>query len=217
MKFVQLAKSLGELAPIYLIDGEEAYFRDLAVKQITAACGITRPALNDVRIEGETLKGDRLVSFRTDLYTLPFLDGRRLVRVYDFYPSERDWAQLSPYAESPCPSTVLLIVNGGKRANAADLRRKKGLTLVDCARESEEALSKWLFGMLKRKGLSADIDALTLMVRYCSFDAARMAKECEKLALYLGEGGRVTGRVVEEQKKGDGQGRRGADRKGRRI
>ncbi len=199
MKFIQLAKSLEEgLDPIYLIDGEETYFRDHAVKSIAAACNITRPTLNDVRVEGETLKGDRLVSFRADLSVLPFFDERRLVRVYDFYPTEKEWEILNLYAEKPCESTVLLIVNSGKKAGAADLRKKKGITLVDCSRESEETLTRWLFGMLRRKGLSSDGDALSLMVRYCNLDAARMAKECEKLLLLLGEGGRVTRAVVEE-------------------
>ena len=61
MKFVQLAKSLKEgLAPVYLIEGEEAYFRDHAVAAVRAACGIANPMLNDVRYEGETLKGEAL-------------------------------------------------------------------------------------------------------------------------------------------------------------
>ena len=55
MKFVQLAKRLQEgLDPIYLIEGEETYFRDHAVKSITAACHLMQPALNDVRLEGDT-------------------------------------------------------------------------------------------------------------------------------------------------------------------
>ena len=39
MKFVQLAKHLQTepLAPVYLIEGEEAYFRDHAVESIRAA------------------------------------------------------------------------------------------------------------------------------------------------------------------------------------
>ncbi len=199
MKFVQLAKALSEgLDPVYLVDGEETYFRDHAVQSIARACALNMPALNDVRVEGETLKGDRLVSFKSDLFALPFLDEKRLVRVYDFYPTERDWEVLRSYVEKPCESTVLVIVNGGKKANTADLKRKKGLTVVDCSRESEDVLTKWLFGMFRRKGLSADGDALSLMVRYCNFDAARMAKECEKLFFLLGEGGKVTADIVGE-------------------
>ena len=203
MKFVQLAASLKEgLAPIYLVDGEEAYFRDHAVESIKKACALTQPALNETRVEGETLKGDKLTSFVSSLNTLPFFDEKRFVRVYDFYPTEKEWETvLAPYAKDPCPTTVLVIVNGGfggKKQNLAALRRKGGVVHVDCSRESEEMLARWLFGVLKKRGLLADGDALTQMVRYCNFDAARMHREAEKLVLLLGEGGRLTREVVEE-------------------
>ena len=116
MKFVQLAKSIQAegLQPVYLIEGEEAYFRDHAVESIRAACGLINPALNDARYEGETLKGEGIASLRRALETLPFLDEKRLVRAYEFYPSERDWeTYLKPYVQNPSPSTVLLIVNAG--------------------------------------------------------------------------------------------------------
>lgn len=199
MKFIELAKSLKEtLAPVYLVEGEEAYFRDHAVSGIREACALLQPSLNDMRVEGETLKGDRLVSFRDELYTLPFLDGKRLVRVYEFYPSEKEWESvLKAYAEKPCETTVLVIVNSGKRANAAELKRKGGVTYVDCSREDEETLARWLYGVTKRAGLAMDADAATLMVRYCAQDAARMKAETEKLKHLLGEGGRVTRETVE--------------------
>lgn len=200
MKFVQLAKSLQErLESVYLVEGEEAYFRDHAVKSIREACALTQPALNDVRVEGDALKGDKLAAFRDGLYSMPFFDGKRLTRVYEFYPTEREWETvMKAYAEKPCPSSVLVIVNGAKKANTAELKKKAGVTFVDCARESEETLSKWLFGVMRRSGLNADGDAVQLMVRYCACDAARMKKETDKLALLLGAGGRVTRETVEE-------------------
>ena len=202
MKFVQLAKSLKEegLKNIYLVEGAEAYFRDHAVSSIRAACALTQPELNDIRYEGETLKGERLTAFVSELFTLPFFDERRLVRVYEFYPTDREWENaLKAYAGAPCSSTVLVIVNtgnsGGKRA---ELKRKSGIEYVDCGKETEEMLSRWLFGVVKRANLTIDGDAGSLMVRFCNFDAARMSLEVKKLSLLLGEGGCITRRVVEE-------------------
>lgn len=199
MKFVQLANSLKEsIAPVYVIEGEEVYFRDHAVAAIRAACSITQPMLNDVRIEGETIKGD-IVSFRDNLYALPFFDEKRLVRVYEFYPTERDWDNiLQGYVQNPCSSTVLLIVNSGKKANAADLKKKSGITFVDCGREEEEMLSRWVYALLKRKGLTVSADVADLIVRYCARDAARMRMEAEKLEQLLGKNGTVTREVVED-------------------
>ena len=196
MKFTQLTQSLKEkIEPVYLIEGEEAYFRDHAVRAIREACGITQPLFNDVRAEGEALKGG-LPAFRDSLYVLPFLDERRLVRVYEFYPTEREWEILKPYAEKPCSSTVLLIVNAGKKAGAADLKKKTGITFVDCGRESEEMLSRWLFGLVRRQGIAIDTDAAELLVSYCARDAARMRLEVEKL-VPLAEG-RITSALVKE-------------------
>lgn len=199
MKFVQLANSLKEkISPVYLAEGEDAYFRDRAFLAVREACGITQPVFNETRMDGDALKGD-LSAFTAGLYTLPMFDEKRLVRVMDFYPSEREYEKyLKPYFEKPCPSTVLVIVNAGKKANTAELRKKSGVTLVDCAHESEETLGKWLFGVMRRSGLDADADAATLMVRYCSCDAARMKRETEKLAALLGGGGHVTRETVEE-------------------
>ena len=199
MKFVQLSNNLKErIDPVYLIEGEDAYFRDHAVSAIRQACGITQPVFNESRFDGESHKGD-LAGFFAGLFTLPLLDGKRLVCVYGFYPTEREWEKyLKPYAEHPCSSTVLVIVNKRKKAGAVDLKRKSAVTFVDCGRESEETLGKWLFGVMRRSALNADVDAVTLMVRYCAQDAARMKRETEKLALILGEGGRVTRREVEE-------------------
>ena len=192
MKFVELAKSLKEgVAPVYLIEGEEAYFRDHAVESIRAACHIANPSLNDVRYEGDALKGD-IPSLVRALETLPFFDDKRLVRVYEFYPTEREWeTYFKEYSASPNPTTVFLIVNAGNKAGAADLRKKTGVTYVNCGREDEEMLARWVFGTAKRKGLVMDADAASLMVRFCNRDAARMKKETEKLALMFGEGAHI--------------------------
>lgn len=199
MKFTALNKSLQEgIAPVYLIEGEEAYFRDAAVKAITEKLNITQPLINNVRYEGESLKGDRLISFRDELYTLPLFDEKRLVRVYGFYPTEREWeAVLAGYSEKPASTTVLLIVNEGKKANTAELKKKKGVTFVDCAREDEETLSRWLFALMRKNGLNPDSDACALMVRFCARDASRMKAETEKLLLILGEGARVSAKHIE--------------------
>ena len=200
MKFTQLNKSLQQgVDPVYLIEGEEAYFRDAAVKAITEALNITQPLVNNVRYEGEALKGDKLISFRDELYTLPLFDEKRLVRVYGFFPTERDWESvMARYTQNPASATVLLIVNEGRKANTADLKKKKGVTVVDCAREDEETLSRWLFSLMRRRGLNPEADACALMVRFCARDASRMKAETEKLYLLLGEGARVSAKHIEE-------------------
>lgn len=197
MKFVEFNKTIKEKCfPVCLLEGEEAYFRERAVEAVRDTY-ITQPALNDVRFEGDSLKGEKLLSFRDGLYALPFLSEMRLARAYEFYPTEKEYETvLRKYVENPSPSTVLLIVNS-KKGNF-DLKKQAGITYIDCSRESEEVLCKWLYGMLRRAKLNPDTDAVQLMVRYCASDAARMKQEIEKLTFLLGEGGRVTRETVDE-------------------
>ena len=199
MKFIELAKNIKEkLENAYLIEGDDAYFRDGAVKAIKEACRISQPLLNEACFEGETLKGDALSSFLGNLYTAPLFDEKRFVRVNGFYPTEREWEGLKSYLAKPCPSTVLVIVNDKKKQGGVDLKRKGGICFVDCSRESEETLCRWLFSLMRREGLVADSDAISYMVRFCAQDAQRMKSETQKLVAILGAGGKVTREVVEE-------------------
>lgn len=199
MKFTELAKRLKEkLESAYLIEGDDAYFRDGAVKSIKEACRICQPLLNEACFEGETLKGDALASFLGNLYTAPLFDEKRFVRVNGFYPNEREWEGLKSYLANPCSSTVLVIVNDKKKQGGTDLKRKGGICFVDCSKESEETLSRWLFSLMRREGLVPDSGALAYMVRICAQDAQRMKSETQKLAVILGEGGVVTREAVEE-------------------
>lgn len=199
MKYIELSKTLKEgPARIYLVEGDDAYFRDGAVKAIKEACALTQPLLNESCAEGETLKGDAFLSFLSNLYTAPMFDELRFVRVNSFFLGEREWERFKGYCEKPCPSTVLVLVNAVKKQGAVDLKRKGGITYVDCSRESEETLSRWLFTLMRREGLAPDQDAVSYMVRCCAQDAARMKSETSKLKSILGEGGRVTRAAVEE-------------------
>ena len=48
MKYIELSKTLKEgPARIYLVEGDDAYFRDGALKAIKEACALTQPLLNE--------------------------------------------------------------------------------------------------------------------------------------------------------------------------
>lgn len=59
-------------------------------------------------------------------------------------------------------------------------------------------LAKWLMGTARRAGVSFEGDAVSLMIRYTNFDAARMNLEVKKLALLYGEGAKISRAAVEE-------------------
>lgn len=202
MKFTELNKTLKtSLDPVYLLEGEEAYFSDHAKEQILCACKIAYPALNLVSYEGEAFLKDPTLFDR--LYTLPMFDEKRAVVLSEYYPSEKEFeAHLKPYLDAPSPSCVLLIVN--KKKGAFDLKRR-GATYVDCSRADEETLSRWLFRLFEKLSLKAEPEACELVVRYCAQNAARIRLEAEKLKLLLKEGELVDRTIVEEHIEKDAE------------
>ncbi len=199
MKFTELKKSLdGGIAPVYYLEGEETYFHASAEKMLRERC-VQQPTLNDVRIEGDSLKGDALASFRDSLYVYPFLSEKRLVRVYGFYPTEKEYeTYLSRYFADPCPTTILLIVNAQKKSGTADWKKKPNVTYVDCSRADEETVCRWIYLTMKRAGVKAEGDAALALAQFCSCSMARISRETEKLILLVGQGGTLTREIVEQ-------------------
>lgn len=195
MKFTEFKKHLqtAGVQPVYLLDGEDAYFRDKAVEMLRA--GIVEPGLNACSFNGGALKGEKIRELTDAVYTLPFLSEKRLVVVSDFYPSEKEYElYLKPLLERPVETSVLAIVNGGgkPKAGACDWKKKPHVTAVDCSRSDEETVTKWVYLTLKQAGISSDGAACGAVARYCNCDMARVSKETEKLREYAGAGGRIT-------------------------
>ena len=76
--------------------------------------------------------------------SFPFISQKRLVKVTDFYPTEKEYnAYLKSYFEDPQPTTVLLIVNSASpKGKGFDLKKAPNVTFVDCGRADEETIKK---------------------------------------------------------------------------
>ena len=198
MKFVLFKKSLEEgAAPIYLFDGEEEYFKRRGEEMLSEKF-LSEPSLNYTAFDGADLKGDRLSALVAAAQCLPFLSEKRIVKVKDLAPSEREYqTYLKDYFEHPSESTVLLIVNGAGKPKGFDLKKAPNVTRVDCSRAEEETVLRWIFSRMRRAGVQCDTACCERILRYCLGSMSRIAAETEKLIAYAGEGGSVTEAVVD--------------------
>lgn len=197
MKFTQLKDDIREGArSIYLIEGDDAYFRRKAEEQIKAAF-LQMPELNFSSFDGGQYKGASLTEITSALSAYPFMAEKRLVKISDFYPSESDYEKyLKPVFENFPETTVLLIVNAqGKKG--VDLKRKKCITYIDCNKSDRETVAKWAYLTMKRANVASTAEACEAVADYCLCDMARVSKEVEKLIEYGGVG-QVTKTVVDE-------------------
>lgn len=187
MKYVDFRKFTDEngACPIYLFEGEEVYFREKG-EGLLKSRFLQEPTLDYISFDGGTLKGDKLKLLVDAVNCFPFLSDRRIVKVTEFYPTEKEFDfYLKDTFENPPKDSILLIVNGGKgKTGAAALAKKPNVTYVDCARSDEETIKKWIFLTCKKEGVYADGITCGKLASYCVFDMSRISRETEKLLTY---------------------------------
>ena len=194
MKFVLFKKSLEEgAAPVYLFDGEEEYFKERGEEMLKAKF-LQEPSLNYTVMQGDSLKGTQMTGLLAAVQCVPFMSEKRIVKVTDFFPSEKDYTTyLKPYLENPQRDTILLIVNSAApKGKTADLRKAPNVTWVDCSRADEDTVLRWIYTQFKRNGISADTDCCERIMRYCLFDMSRISGETQKLIAYASDTKKIT-------------------------
>jgi len=197
MKFFQLKSKLsgGELAPIYLVEGGDAFFRRKAEELLLAPLRESECFdLNYVVFSEDYKLADAVAACRQ----LPFLAEKRAVVVRECYPKAAELegnAPVAAYALDPSPDTLLVIVN----SSTSEIRKKlkDAVQFVDCSTEEPEVVARWISGMFKQRGISCPHPVAVRLCGYCRADMARIDGEVEKLAAYC-EGGEVTVADVDE-------------------
>ncbi len=203
MKYVDFKKFVDEKGglPIYLFEGEETYFREKG-ETLLKSRFVQEPTLDFAAFDGADLKGDKLQKLPDALNSFPFVSIKRMVRVREFYPTEKEYEQyLKNTFENPPADGMLVIVNSQKgKTGCAALTKKPNVTVVDCGRGDEETIKKWIYLTCKKAGVRVDGVTCGKLVEYCVSDMARIAKETEKLLVCceaLGKD-RLTDEMVDE-------------------
>ncbi len=203
MKYVDFKKFTDEhgAQPIYLFEGEEVYFREKGEAQLKSRF-LQDATLDFVAFEGNALKGEKIKAVVDAVNSFPFLSAKRVVKVSEFYPTEKEYdAYLKDLFENPPSDGILMILNGGKgKAGTAALAKKPNVTYIDCARSDEETIKRWIYLTCKRTGVYADGMTCGKLASYCIFDMSRIAMETEKLLGYCAATGKdkLTDDVVDE-------------------
>lgn len=97
-------------------------------------------------------------------------------------------AKITDYLQNPSPETDLILV--GKKLGAREkllAAVKKTGEVHDLAQPTGRALVKWAVGYAGKLGLDLPDDIAQNLTERCSGDKTRLAREVEKLSLYVGE------------------------------
>ncbi len=203
MKYVDFKKFTDEKGgqPVYLFEGEEVYFREKGESMLKTRF-VQDSTLDYVAFDGASLKGEKIKGLVDAVNSFPFLSEKRMVKVSEFYPTDKEYElYLKPLFENPPTDGILAVFNGGKgKAGSAPLAKKPNVTFVDCSRSDEETIKKWIYLTCKRAGIYADGITCGKLASYCMLDMSRIAMETEKLLGYCGATGaeKLTDQIVDE-------------------
>lgn len=180
-----------EVAPVYVLFGEESYLRDLAAKTI-ADIVLKDAQLREFNENEFSLNSpDQLPTALAAADQLPMMAERRVVRISDVRitaTGSRDSLKedhegvLTSYLDNPSPDSVVLFIadDFDKRRKAAKLLIDKAVAVEFKALDDDEAL-QWAKGRIKEAGFSYDDSAARLIVSLVGDDIRRLASEIEKV------------------------------------
>ncbi|PWM72823.1 MAG: DNA polymerase III subunit delta [Bacillota bacterium] len=195
MKFTQLKKYLaeGNAAPVYLVCGEDAYFREKSVEYLKRRF-VTEPQLNAAVFDGDAVLSSP-EEFFAAAYAYPFMSEKRMVTVKEFYPKADFYSRrLKEYLENPAAETVLVIDN----ARPCDtLKKAENIVVIDCEKGEGDVLCKWIVAECAKNGVSVRRAEAEKIAEYSLRDMTKISGEVAKLVAFAGEGGEVRAEDVE--------------------
>ncbi|MDE5827670.1 MAG: DNA polymerase III subunit delta [Duncaniella sp.] len=186
-----------QLAPVYLLHGEEGYYIDELVKDFEALVPEEERDFNLYVLYAPETGMDDVMEV---CHRYPMMAERQVVIVKEAQAIRADQLnKLHSYIERPNPTTVLVIAVRGAQAKGKELLaavKKNGVTF-ESKRLSEKNLVPAISELIKEKGLNVDPKALSMLRDYIGADLARLYNEIGKLALILGQGAMVTPEAIE--------------------
>ena len=196
MKFIQLKKYLAEggVSPVYLVVGEDAYFRKKSEEYIKKRF-VTEPQLNAAVFEGETVLAAPETFFAA-AYAYPFMSEKRMVTIREFYPKADAFGKVfQKYFDDPAAETVLVIDN----AKPCDVLKKAANTeIVECEKGDDGLLIRWIVAECAKNGVTVGRAEAEKIAEYSLRDMTKISGEVEKLVAFAGRGGAVSDKDVED-------------------
>lgn len=180
--------------PIYLLEGEEVFFRERA-EDLIKSVAVQEPQLNFATFDGSFVKQgtDNLLSL---LSSCPFMSEKRAITLREWYPTAQDLKDkaLKSYFDNPYDTSVLIIDNS-KKCEA--LKKISSVTLVDCQKGSLDLISKYIRSKCSKENLIISSTTCKLIAEFCLYDMTRINGEVDKLISYKAGDAEITKTDVE--------------------
>lgn len=192
MQFTELKKSLenGEIFPVYILEGEDAYFRALALETLKSTL-IKEPTLNAATFDGTNSDTGEILA---SLTAAPFFSDYRMTVIKEFYPkAEALRGGLKDFLENPVKGSLLVVVN--ERPHEA-FKKFKTVCAVSCVTAEISLIMRWIKATAAAAEVKISDAACRSVAEYSLSDMTRVKNETEKLIAYAGLNGEITEQSV---------------------
>lgn len=182
MKTIDNDIKAGDLKHAYLLYGEEQYLIRQYRDKIVKAAVPEGDTMNFTAFSGDGINPKEIIDLAE---TLPFFADSRLILIEDSGFFKKSPEELAEYfAEVPETTRFLFVENEvDKRSKLYKALTKMG-NAVEFKQQTDEILSRWVGGRIKKEGKNITRDAYNLFIQKTGTDMENIDKELEKLICY---------------------------------
>jgi DNA polymerase-3 subunit delta len=189
----------GNIKPVYFLMGEEPYYIDKIADFIADnVLQEEEKGFNQIVMYGRDTTVDEIVS---NAKRYPMMAERQVIIVKETQDLSRTVEQLTAYAESPQPTTTLVMCYKYKKI---DKRKKlykavaKSGVIFESKRLYENKVAEWIQTTLKTRNYSISPKGAQMLVEFLGNDLGKIENELQKLQLIVPEGTQITPELIEE-------------------
>lgn len=187
-----------DLAPVYLLHGEEGYFTDVLAGMFEDILTEDEKTFNQYIVYAPQTEPAQIIDL---CRRIPMMAERQVVIVKEAQAIRADkLAKLAPYLAAPTPTTLLVICCRAAQAKGKELMDAiaKGRGVVfESKKIADYNIPTYLNQYIRTKGLSADQKALEMLRDFIGSDLSKLYNEIDKLAGLLPPKAAITPEVIE--------------------
>ncbi len=190
----------GNIKPIYFLMGDEPYFIDVISNYIED--NVLKKEEKDFNLQkifaNDNVSIEDVISYSK---RYPLMAERQVVILKEAQNLSKNIEKLISYAESPQPTTVLVLNYKYKKLD----RRKKlykaiaktGL-IFDSKKIYDNQVPSWIKGFLNRKGYDVEPKAASMLVEFLGTNLSKISNELDKLTIILPKNSTINDKHIEK-------------------
>jgi DNA polymerase-3 subunit delta len=176
----------GKFAPFYLFMGDEPYYSDILIEEITERSLLPEErGFNLLVLYGLDVTGRDVAEAAMKF---PMMAARQVVIVREAQLLDK-MDLLENYFKNPAPTTLLVLAMTNKSLDKRGTLYKRALekgVVLETSPIKENRLVSWIDRYIKDAGKSIEPDAAMLLADYCGTELRKLTLELDKLIVSLG-------------------------------